>query len=184
MKTCRVCKTAKPLAEFYAHPNTSDRRAGICKACQRAYIQARYNRKRPVWPDGQKRCPRCRRVLLLEAFASDAARPDGRQAYCKECWPEYQRYWRKRPEAGFAATEKTKRQQKTPVGALKQRARLLTSLAAQFGYLTRQPCEVCGSPETEAHHTQYEKPLDGLRWFCAKHHLEVGHGGRWDNPGT
>lgn len=183
-KRCGVCKLDKPLSAFYAKPGVKDGRMSKCKDCQRQYVQGRYNRIRPVWPEGHKYCPRCKRVLLFAEFDKNARRGDGLQTYCKTCWPEYQKYWRKRPEAGFMATEKIKRSLKTPVGALKARARQLTALAIQFGHLVPAPCEAdgCGSLDVQAHHTQYEKPLDGIRWYCEKHHLDVGHGGQWTNP--
>lgn len=31
------------------------------------------------------------------------------------------------------------------------------------------PCEVCGEEKTEAHHTDYSKPLM-VNWLCGKHH--------------
>ena len=42
------------------------------------------------------------------------------------------------------------------------------------GRLVRQPCEVCGTPNAEAHHSDYSKPLE-VRWLCGnkdnRHHL-------------
>jgi len=35
MKRCRKCQQAKPLDEFYPHPETADKREGSCKACRR-----------------------------------------------------------------------------------------------------------------------------------------------------
>jgi hypothetical protein len=51
----------------------------------------------------------------------------------------------------------------------KTRARDAVSKALKRGKLVRQPCEVCGISETEAHHTDYTKPLD-VQWFCRPHH--------------
>lgn len=41
--------------------------------------------------------------------------------------------------------------------------------ALKRGLITRQPCEVCGAAETDAHHDTYHEPLT-VRWLCRKHH--------------
>lgn len=35
--------------------------------------------------------------------------------------------------------------------------------------IERQPCEVCGEPETDGHHDDYDRPL-AVRWLCRLHH--------------
>ncbi len=47
----------------------------------------------------------------------------------------------------------------------------MVALARQRGTLVQQPCEICGKPETVAHHDDYSKPLD-VRWLCRAHHQE------------
>lgn len=42
--------------------------------------------------------------------------------------------------------------------------------AIKRGALIRQPCEVCGQFGRDAHHDDYDKPLD-VRWFCRSHHM-------------
>lgn len=49
------------------------------------------------------------------------------------------------------------------------RARVTVHNALRRGTLVRRPCEVCNDPKTEAHHTDYARPLD-VRWLCRKHH--------------
>ena len=43
--------------------------------------------------------------------------------------------------------------------------------AKRSGELVPQPCEKCGKLKVDAHHDDYDKPLD-VRWLCRKHHLE------------
>lgn len=47
---------------------------------------------------------------------------------------------------------------------------LFTEIRA--GRMERQPCEVCGDPRADAHHSDYSKPYD-VRWLCRRHHVEV-----------
>jgi hypothetical protein len=51
----------------------------------------------------------------------------------------------------------------------RQRARITMKIAIACGRLVPQPCEVCGVPETQGHHTDYSKPLD-VKWLCRTHH--------------
>ncbi len=43
--------------------------------------------------------------------------------------------------------------------------------AIKEGKVSRLPCEVCGGEPAEAHHDDYNKPLD-VRWLCKKCHTE------------
>lgn len=47
--------------------------------------------------------------------------------------------------------------------------------AIRAGELKRMPCEACGSQRVQAHHDDYEKPLE-VRWLCPschkRHHIE------------
>jgi hypothetical protein len=42
------------------------------------------------------------------------------------------------------------------------------------GRMLRQPCEICGSSKTDAHHDDYSKPTE-IRWLCRSHHLYLHH---------
>lgn len=53
--------------------------------------------------------------------------------------------------------------------------------AIRSGRLVKQPCIICGSLLSEAHHADYSKPLE-VEWLCRKHHREKYHcdrGGCW-----
>ena len=54
---------------------------------------------------------------------------------------------------------------------IKVMARDIVAHAIQDERLVRCICEVCGNPNTQAHHDDYSKPLE-VRWLCVKHHRE------------
>ena len=58
----------------------------------------------------------------------------------------------------------------------KYAAHLAVRRALVAGRLTRQGCEVCGSPAVDAHHACYAAPLD-VRWLCRCHHVRLHRGG-------
>jgi hypothetical protein len=53
----------------------------------------------------------------------------------------------------------------------KIKAHGLLKWAIHEGQVTKQACEVCGSPKSEGHHDDYAKPLE-VRWLCRRHHAE------------
>lgn len=53
----------------------------------------------------------------------------------------------------------------------KQKARWILQAAIQRGTVKRMPCDVCGNPKSQAHHDDYDKPLEVI-WLCALHHNE------------
>ena len=51
----------------------------------------------------------------------------------------------------------------------KRAAHVSTGNAIARGHLIPKPCEVCGNPLVQAHHDDYNQPLN-VRWLCPKHH--------------
>ena len=51
-------------------------------------------------------------------------------------------------------------------------ARQTLIYAVENGILQKQPCEVCGELNVQAHHDDYSKPLE-VRWLCSIHHKEL-----------
>jgi len=41
--------------------------------------------------------------------------------------------------------------------------------ALKRGLIIQQPCKVCGDLDAEAHHSNYDRPLD-VDWLCRLHH--------------
>ena len=54
----------------------------------------------------------------------------------------------------------------------KANARSYAKVYRKRGKLIARPCQVCGSSEVEAHHDNYDKPLD-VKWLCRRHHLDA-----------
>lgn len=56
----------------------------------------------------------------------------------------------------------------------RKRARNAVNIRLRRGTMERGACEVCGSAESQAHHDNYDKPLE-VRWLCELHHRAL-HG--------
>jgi hypothetical protein len=79
-----------------------------------------------------------------------------------------------RMSSGMSQAAKTRnkvRYQTDPAFRLKVNARSRLRTAICKGRLAKQPCEVCGSIEVEAHHDDYSQPYN-VRWLCPTHHRE------------
>ena len=55
--------------------------------------------------------------------------------------------------------------------SIRIKARSDLNHAVRDGKLKREPCSVCGSVKSEAHHEDYKIPLNVI-WLCDKHHHE------------
>ncbi|SRR5216683_157334 len=135
-----------------------------------------------------KRCFKCGVEKQRTEFYVHLAMADGRLGKCKECARkdvaaravEKRDYIREYDKSRFQ-TEHRKKQ--VLESARRRRVRHPEKKAAysamrkaiRNGVLVRQPCEVCGDPKSQAHHGDYSKPLD-VKWYCFKHHREIGHG--------
>ena len=184
-KRCARCREEKPRSEFWAHKRAKDGRCSWCRPCMNAYMSSRRVRKRPPKPpDGFKRCSRCREVKPVEEFFRNAARHDGLTSYCKVCFPEHAAYMRSQQSRGFKhnkARYVRGRRRTDPGFRRKDDVRNFTRLAVRLGLITRHSCSACGNPNTEAHHTDYTKPLE-VQWLCKEHHKGLGHGGDFATP--
>jgi len=47
--------------------------------------------------------------------------------------------------------------------------------AIERGEIERKPCEKCGNPNSQAHHTDYSSPFK-IVWLCELHHKEAHFG--------
>lgn len=137
-----------------------------------------------------KTCFRCGNSLPLGDFYRHPEMADGHLGKCKRCAiadviarqgitrPEKAEYERKRfhdPDRRAKVKEYRKRSgERNPH---KWAARRRVAYAIRTGKLTRLPCEICAEPKTQAHHEDYNKPLE-VRWLCFRCHRIHGHGQR------
>lgn len=85
------------------------------------------------------------------------------QRYCWACHAEFMREWRKTHRLSGEALKRAY-------------ARSYLKTYVSRGKIKRGVCAVCGSPDVEGHHADYDRPLD-VTWLCTRHHLEL-HGKR------
>lgn len=134
-----------------------------------------------------KKCFKCGEEKQLTEFYKHPQMADGHVNKCKECnkqdvqrnyrarkdhYRDYDRMRQQRPERRAAKLIYQKRRRSR--FPHKDKAHYLVGNAIRDGRLIRQPCEVCGDAQAQAHHDDYFKPLD-VRWLCFVHHREV-HG--------
>ena len=128
----------------------------------------------------EKTCFKCNRTLPLEAFYKHKQMGDGHLNKCKECTKldagnhrqlnidrirEYDRErgnrWKPMYLQEYRAANEDKYRAHTIVGA-----------ATRTGRLKKLPCFICGCEKTEAHHPNYQTPLDVV-WLCPAHHKQA-----------
>jgi hypothetical protein len=135
-----------------------------------------------------KTCSKCGETKPLDEFYRHPQMTDGRLGKCKECTKkDVKRRYDMNPEVIAAYERKRTQTPHRKAKAIeyqhtrrtkfpeKYKARQAVANAIRDGRLVRQPCEVCGSLNVEAHHDDYSKPFD-VRWLCFKHHREGAHG--------
>ena len=87
----------------------------------------------------------------------------------REAFRIYNRYYNKkwRAENGYHNEENSKKRYPE-----RQKARMKLRYAVSVGKIQKKPCIKCGNEKSQAHHKDYNKPLDVI-WVCALHHSEL-----------
>lgn len=142
MKTCFKCGKDKPRSDFYAHPQMADGLLGKCKECAKSDVHARYEAKKSdINAYDRQRASLPHRVKARKAYA----KTERGKAAIKLAADNYARD-RQKYIAHYTAGN-----------------------AIKNGRLKRMPCEICGDQKTQAHHSDYSKPLE-VTWLCDAHH--------------
>lgn len=133
-----------------------------------------------------KECFKCSKTLPKSEFYRHNQMGDGLLGKCKGCTkkdvstryydPEGRKkviaYERKRAQDPQRRANWIKYQRNLRANhPEKYGARQAVWRAVKSGRLEKLPCAKCGSPDSQAHHEDYSKPLD-VMWLCFKHHRE------------
>lgn len=127
-----------------------------------------------------KKCFKCGNTKPITEFYRHNGMSDGHLNKCKLCArldvrknrreniEHYEAYEHSRVREWGTRTQYRKRNPE------KYKAQTAVGNAIRDGKLMKGLCEVCGSSNVQAHHDDYNKPLDVI-WLCAKHHVWI-HG--------
>lgn len=104
---------------------------------------------------------------------------------CKNRKYAYDHYWRNRDSIlaqikerrtlGEMATYERDRYNNDLAFRKRKKARNMISIRIARGTLLRQPCRECGDANAEAHHQNYDEPLNVI-WLCSDHHQQIHAG--------
>lgn len=124
-----------------------------CSKCGEQFIARHWQEKSRDY-----RCMPCKRAQQNAANAAkgQALRDEAKAAY-KRRRSYYAAYWMEAKS--------------DPMHKIKRAARRKVATEIEAGRLKRLPCEICGSEMVDAHHDDYQKPLD-VAWLCHAHHME------------
>ena len=131
-----------------------------------------------------KTCFKCNNTLPLTEFYKHSGMHGGYLGKCKECTKkdvhkhrlknidkirEYEKSRSKLPHRKVLAFQICKAWRNED----KRRMKCHNALrrAVLNGTVTKMPCEVCGNEKSQAHHEDYDKPLD-VMWLCDQHHKD------------
>jgi hypothetical protein len=132
----------RPLDGFYKHSRMADGHLNKCKECTKKDVHNNYTKKLDDLEWVEKE-------LARQREKSRKARQLGLN---QRNTNNSKKEWIKRNKHKRFAHEKVRQ-------------------AIISGKLSKAPCEICGSGNSEAHHEDYSRPLD-VSWLCPKHHNE------------
>ncbi len=133
-----------------------------------------------------KTCFKCGKDKPLDEFYVHKQMADGHLGKCRECTKRdvaeryrdplarkrITEYERKRFHFPNRKSNRMSYQRKMrKIHHDKYIARNAVGNAVRDARLTPKPCEVCGDTDAQAHHRDYDKPLE-VSWLCFQHHRE------------
>jgi len=156
-KKCFKCNKIKPLSDYYKHPMMADGHLNKCKECTKEDVH-KYREenleKIQVYEKGRGMLPH-----RVEARNNYYINNKDTEKYKKTRYESIKKYRERNPE--------------------KYKAHRIIQYQLRKGYIKKLPCAICGDIKSEAHHPDYDYPLNVI-WLCSKHHKEEHY--RLNNP--
>lgn len=128
----------------------------------------------------------CHGCNVTKDWSDYFLRPSGRpRALCKKCYTDRRMAHRKKNAERYRQYNRDERKLRSkelsakarerynsdPLYWKKVRARGMVNAHISRGKLARKPCENCGNEKSQAHHHDYDKPLD-VHWLCVVCHTK------------
>lgn len=115
-----------------------------------------------------KTCKTCNISKPLTDFYRAGRNREYSSSYCKLCSHKKAAIWNmENRKSSKEARRKNKIYDKHHA------VHMIVFKALQNGELEKKPCIVCGTMDKlNAHHNDYEKPLD-VEWYCYAHHMQL-----------
>lgn len=172
-KLCISCGKEKVLSDFTTYKTRKGELAysNQCKKCRSNYGKEHYRKNREAY--------------LKRSRAQKENNPEAYKQYLKDYYRKHSEE-RKLKDKAYAQKNRerinsyNREYRKRPEFKKKADAYKMVQLALKFGILVRpNHCEKCGKDVfTEAHHPDYNKPLEVI-WLCKQcheneHHLNEG----------
>ena len=104
-------------------------------------------------------CPKCKHRAYM------------RRWYARKTMEERRAWIDRRDPEKVRVSDAARRpaRKEAPDYAKKRYAHGQVQIALREARIERGACEVCGAPDAQAHHDDYDRPLD-VRWLCTEHH--------------
>lgn len=118
-----------------------------------------------------KTCRKCNESKPVSEFYRHPMMSDGHLNFCKCCVKLRVRIHRRKNEERVTAYDRSRASRSRVAQPKHGHSRVYSILdrAVESGGLARRPCSFCGEVKVEAHHFDYQRPLDVV-WLCPKHH--------------
>lgn len=150
-KKCFKCSVIKPITEFYKHKEMADGHLNKCKQCTK--------------DDSNKH-----RSDNIESVR-EYDRKRGQSPKRKQRNKDYQNNMKENNHEEWTKMRRDACKKSREKNREKFIANSRLRYAVKTNKIKKLPCSICGDIKSEAHHPDYQKPLEVI-WLCDFHHKE------------